>query len=117
MPVGNPIVQATELLKTRPFAGLFEQLRNRFDYIFINTPPILPQATMNVLAGHADVLLLIVRANCNTARRREAGRQFTEEQQSHPRDPERSREPAITFLCLRIRATPDFSPTWGSLSA
>ena len=63
MPVGNPIVQATELLKTGRLAGLFEQLRNRFDYIFINTPPILPQATMNVLAGHADVLLLIVRAN------------------------------------------------------
>lgn len=63
MPVGNPIVQATELLKTDRLTGLFDQLRNRFDYVFINTPPILPQATMNVLAGHADVLLLIVRAN------------------------------------------------------
>lgn len=63
MPVGNPVVQETALLKTDRLTGLLEQLRSRFDYIFINTPPILPQATMNVLAGHADHLILIVRAN------------------------------------------------------
>lgn len=63
MPVGNPVVNSTELLRTERLASLFDRLRNRFDYIILNTPPILPQATMNVLEGHADVLLLVVRAN------------------------------------------------------
>ncbi len=63
MPVGNPVVNSTELLRTERLAALFERLRNRFDYIILNTPPILPQATMNILAGHSDILLLVVRAN------------------------------------------------------
>lgn len=63
MPVGNPVVHSTELLRTQRLTVLLESLRHRFDYILLNTPPILPQATMNILANHADVLLLIVRAN------------------------------------------------------
>ncbi len=63
MPVGNPVVNSTELLRTDRLAALFDRLRNQFDYIILNTPPILPQATMNVLAGHSDILLLVVRAN------------------------------------------------------
>lgn len=63
MPVGNSVVNSTELLKTERLPLLFEMVRNRFDYILLNTPPILPQATMNVLAGHSDILLLVVRAN------------------------------------------------------
>ncbi len=63
MPVGNSVVHSTELLRTERLAGLFERLRKRFDYIILNTPPILPQATMNILSGHSDVLLLVVRAN------------------------------------------------------
>jgi succinoglycan biosynthesis transport protein ExoP len=63
MPVGNSIVRSTELLKTDRLSALFQQLKDRFDYVVINTPPILSQATMNVLSAHADVLLLVVRAN------------------------------------------------------
>ncbi|MBX3350600.1 MAG: AAA family ATPase [Nitrospira sp.] len=63
MPVGNAVGNSTEVLRTDRLAALFDRLRMRFDYIILNTPPILPQATMNVLEGHADVLLLVVRAN------------------------------------------------------
>ena len=38
-------------------------MRERFDYILLNAPPILPVATMNVLERHVDLLLLVVRAN------------------------------------------------------
>ena len=37
-------------------------LRERFEYIIIDTPPILPLADMNILAGMADVLTLVIRA-------------------------------------------------------
>ncbi|MGH7232363.1 MAG: GumC family protein [Nitrospiraceae bacterium] len=62
MPVGNCKMNSNELLKTERLAGCFAELREQFDYILINTPPILPLADMNVLARHADVLLLVVRA-------------------------------------------------------
>jgi polysaccharide chain length determinant protein (PEP-CTERM system associated) len=63
MPVGNSHIHANELLKTGRLQELLAQLRTRFDYILINTPPILPLATMNVLASHVDHLVLVVRAN------------------------------------------------------
>jgi succinoglycan biosynthesis transport protein ExoP len=63
MPVGNSRIHSNELLKTGRLQSLLAQLRERFDYILINTPPILPLATMTVPAGHVDHLVLVVRAN------------------------------------------------------
>jgi polysaccharide biosynthesis transport protein len=63
MPVGKSAVHSSELLKSERLAGILAQLRERFEYIFINAPPILPLAVMNILAKHADILLLVVRAN------------------------------------------------------
>jgi polysaccharide chain length determinant protein (PEP-CTERM system associated) len=62
MPVGNGNIPFNQLLKTDRLATALAQLREHFDYILINAPPILPLADMNVLAGHADLLLLVVRA-------------------------------------------------------
>jgi len=62
MPVGNCNLQFNELLKTDRLATVLAQLREQFEYILINAPPILPLADMNVLTGHADLLLLVVRA-------------------------------------------------------
>ena len=62
MPVGKCEDESNELLKTDRLSGIFTQLRDRFEYILINAPPILPLADMNVITGYVDVLLLIVRA-------------------------------------------------------
>jgi capsular exopolysaccharide synthesis family protein len=54
----------TELLKkTDRLEWVFSQMREKFDYVLLNAPPILPVATMNVLEKHVDLLLLVVRAN------------------------------------------------------
>jgi polysaccharide chain length determinant protein (PEP-CTERM system associated) len=63
MPVGKRQLQMNELLKAERLRNIFAQLRERFEYILINTPPILPLADMNVLVGYADALLLVVRAS------------------------------------------------------
>jgi succinoglycan biosynthesis transport protein ExoP len=63
MPAGEFGHGSTELLKTGPLERVLAQLREKFDYVLINAPPILPVATMNVLERHADLLLLVVRAN------------------------------------------------------
>jgi polysaccharide chain length determinant protein (PEP-CTERM system associated) len=54
---------STELLKTGPLERVLARLREKFDYILLNAPPILPVATMNVLERHTDLLLLVVKAN------------------------------------------------------
>jgi Mrp family chromosome partitioning ATPase len=63
MPVGQSEVDSNELLKAGQIEGFLSRLREQFDYILLNAPPILPVATMNVLEQHTDVLLLVVRAN------------------------------------------------------
>lgn len=63
MPVGNSSVHSSELLKSARLSGILTKLRERFEYIFINTPPILPLAAMNILAGHADMLVVVVKGN------------------------------------------------------
>jgi Mrp family chromosome partitioning ATPase len=63
MPAGVSEADPTELLKTDRLEWVFSQMRQKFDYVLLNAPPILPVATMNVLERHVDLLLLVVRAN------------------------------------------------------
>jgi succinoglycan biosynthesis transport protein ExoP len=62
LPAGNCRKIYTELLKADRLGVILTQLREKFDYILMNAPPILPLADMNVLASQADELLLVVRA-------------------------------------------------------
>ena len=63
MPAGEAVADSNELLRAGQLDRVLSQLREEFDYILINAPPILPVATMNVLESHCDFLLLVVRAN------------------------------------------------------
>jgi len=62
LPAGAVEEHAVSLSRLPQLASLIESLRSRFDYIVLDAPPILPLADMNVLAGLADVLILVVRA-------------------------------------------------------
>jgi len=66
MPSGEIGPDSTELLRAGPLERVLSQLREKFDYILLNAPPILPVATMNVLERHIDLLLLVVKANLTT---------------------------------------------------
>jgi Mrp family chromosome partitioning ATPase len=63
MPAGEAVTDSNELLRAGQLGRVLSQLREEFDYILLNAPPILPVATMNVLESHCDFLLLVVRAN------------------------------------------------------
>jgi len=63
MPAGEDAGDSNELLRAGQLNRVLSQLREEFDYILLNAPPILPVATMNVLESHCDLLLLVVRAN------------------------------------------------------
>ena len=60
--VGRSVGELNELTRIQELKALLTQLRSRFDYIIINTPPVLPSATMGILASLADVIILVIRA-------------------------------------------------------
>lgn len=66
MPMGHCKTSVSELLRTERFESILRRCREEFDYILINTPPILPLATMNMLEQHVDLILLVVRASSTT---------------------------------------------------
>ena len=51
-----------ELSDTHKIADMLTKLKNQFEYIVIDAPPILPLADMHMLAEMADTLVLVVRA-------------------------------------------------------
>ena len=59
---GNVGAKFNEFLKIQQLSAMLPMLRMKFDYVLINAPPVLPVATMNVLAGLADLLILVIRA-------------------------------------------------------
>jgi succinoglycan biosynthesis transport protein ExoP len=62
LPAGNHEDGPIELSKIHQLHKILTELRQRFDYIILDAPPILPLADMNVLAGMADMLVLVIRA-------------------------------------------------------
>lgn len=61
LPAGSAVPNPTELFASRPMASLVETLRQRYDYVVIDAPPLLPVADASVLATHADGMLLVAR--------------------------------------------------------
>ena len=55
-----------ELLASERFARLMERLREQFDYILIDAPPVLLVTDPLLLAFSADGIVLVVRAGVTT---------------------------------------------------
>ncbi len=51
------------LINTRDFVSLIEQLRNRFDQIVVDTPPVLDVADAGALCSAVDQVMLVIRMN------------------------------------------------------
>jgi polysaccharide chain length determinant protein (PEP-CTERM system associated) len=55
----NPL----SLSKIQQIGELLNELREQFEYIIVDAPPVLPLADMHVLASSADVLAYVIKAN------------------------------------------------------
>lgn len=62
MPAGHPPENPLELMQSGKLADLLDLLALRFDWIVIDSPPVLPLADTSVWARFADGVLLVVRA-------------------------------------------------------
>jgi capsular exopolysaccharide synthesis family protein len=61
MPAGAPAKNALELMQSGKLASIMQQLNNWFDWIVIDSPPILPLADTSVWMRLADGALLVTR--------------------------------------------------------
>jgi capsular exopolysaccharide synthesis family protein len=62
LPAGKSSCNPTELLQTKTLPSVMQQLSARFDWILIDSPPVLPVTDALSLNRHADASLIVVRA-------------------------------------------------------
>jgi protein-tyrosine kinase len=61
LPAGQIAEHALELLQSQKMAGMLTQMAECFDWIIIDSPPLVPLADPHVWASYTDGALLIVR--------------------------------------------------------
>lgn len=62
LPIGTVPPNPTELLKTKRFAEVLDELRKQYDYILVDCPPIEVVADAQIIDKHADRTIFILRA-------------------------------------------------------
>jgi len=62
LPAGEPHRNPTELLQTPAFAQIMQKLAPYFDWILIDSPPVIPLTDSLSLQQQSDASLLVVRA-------------------------------------------------------
>lgn len=62
IPIGSTPPNPTELLHSKRFGKLIENMRNEFEYILIDCPPIDIVADTQIIEEHADRTVFVVRA-------------------------------------------------------
>ncbi|MBQ3547897.1 MAG: CpsD/CapB family tyrosine-protein kinase [Clostridia bacterium] len=63
---GTNTSKPSELLNSEKFDELLEKLKEKYDYIIIDTPPINPVSDALVIAQKVDAIILVVRAASTT---------------------------------------------------
>jgi len=63
LPVENHPDNPAELLTSRQMGQVLNKLRAYFDFILIDTPPLIPVTDPNVVINLADGFILVIRAN------------------------------------------------------
>jgi capsular exopolysaccharide synthesis family protein len=74
LPCGTLPSNPVELLNNGFFAELLNKLRDRYDRIIIDSPPVMPVADARVIAALAEATLLVLRAERSTRRLAQAAR-------------------------------------------
>ncbi|RMG46683.1 MAG: polysaccharide biosynthesis tyrosine autokinase [Acidobacteria bacterium] len=62
LPAGRPPEKPAEVLKSERFRRLLRQLRDRFDAIILDAPPLMRFVDANILNSYADGLIFVIRA-------------------------------------------------------
>jgi tyrosine-protein kinase Etk/Wzc len=68
LPAGTTAPNPAELLLTPRFARLLEELDQRYDYVIVDSAPVLPVGDTLGVVPHAAATLLVARAEQSTGR-------------------------------------------------
>jgi capsular exopolysaccharide synthesis family protein len=79
MPAGTPPENPLELMQTGRLSELLDQLSHWFDWIVIDSPPVLPLADTTVWARLADGILLVAREGKTEKKALQQGMQALEQ--------------------------------------
>jgi len=63
LPAGTLTPSPYELLKSPRLGQLFEEARLQYDYVVVDTPPLVPLPDCRIIGKHVDGFLLVVRAH------------------------------------------------------
>ena len=66
LPAGHLLEQPSDLLASRRAGPILAELRERYDHVLVDAPPILATVDAASLAAHADGLVLLARAGVTT---------------------------------------------------
>ena len=73
LPAGSVPKNPLELLQSATLSAVMNQLSNWFDWIIIDSPPVMPLADTSILARLADGILMVVRQGVTEKRHLERG--------------------------------------------
>jgi Mrp family chromosome partitioning ATPase len=59
---GTSLANPVALLSSKNASDVLQRLRAEFDFIVVDTPPVLPVADSHILAGLVDGVIMVVRA-------------------------------------------------------
>ncbi len=62
LPTGHNSRKSLELLGSPKLKGIISTLRHSFDYILVDSPPVLPLVDMNIISKVADAVIMVVLA-------------------------------------------------------
>ena len=68
LPAGTLTPSPYELLKSPRLGQLFEEARLQYDYVVVDTPPLVPLPDCRIIGKHVDGFLLVVRAHKTRAK-------------------------------------------------
>ena len=62
LPIGRMGENVNELTRIQQLKAILPEIRITFDYVIINAPPVLPSASVGILASCADLHIMVIRA-------------------------------------------------------
>lgn len=66
MTSGTRVPNPTVFLSGQPFRNFLDEMREKFDYVIIDTPPVLQSTDASSFAAHTDGVALVTRSNQST---------------------------------------------------
>lgn len=63
LPAGRQSTTPYEAIKSARFSQLLDQTRQFFDYVIVDTPPIIPVPDSRLLEAHVDAFIMVVGAH------------------------------------------------------